>query len=68
MKTDIDGITKALEEVWEMKQAVYEDIKDMTFEERRAYFQKGLEEAARILGAELVENPDGTWSFVDKKD
>jgi len=64
MKTTDMAITKALQEVWEWKEAVYEDTKNMTYEETRAYFQKGLEDAARLLGARIVKNPDGSCSFV----
>ena len=64
MKSAVDEITRSLEEVWEMKQAVFEDIKNMSAEERRVYYHKGLEEAAHLLGVTLVENPDGTKSFI----
>jgi hypothetical protein len=57
-------ISKCLEEVWEWKEAVYQDTKDMSMEEKQAYFREGLELAAKTLGAQLVKNPDGSHSLV----
>lgn len=57
-------ISKALSEVWEWKDEVYEDIKDMSFEEKQAYFKKGLKEAVRTLNGKLKTNPDGSYSMV----
>ena len=64
MKVTNVPVSNALREVWEWKEAVYEDVKDMTFEEKQAYFRNGMEEAARTIGARLVRNPDGTCVFV----
>jgi hypothetical protein len=64
MKASSFPITKALQEVWDWKEAVYQKTKDMTFDEKRAYFQRALEEAARSLHARIVENPDGSCTFV----
>lgn len=33
-------VSKALERVWEWKEQVYQDIKDMTSTERLAYFRE----------------------------
>lgn len=55
-------VSKALIEVWEWKDQVYKDIKDMTFEEKRKYFEQGLKEAERLLGVKLIKNPDGSLS------
>lgn len=55
-------VSKALIEVWEWKDHVYKDIKDMTFEEKRKYFEQGLKEAERLLGVKLIKNPDGSLS------
>ncbi|MGR3310216.1 MAG: hypothetical protein ACUZ77_05510 [Candidatus Brocadiales bacterium] len=57
-------ISKALSEVWEWKDEVYEDIKDMSFEEKRAYFEKGLKEAVKMLNGKLKTNSDGSYSMV----
>lgn len=64
MKATETLVPTALREVWEWKEAVHEDTKDMTDEEQIAYFRKGLEEAAEILGARLEKNANGTYSFV----
>lgn len=61
MKTIETEAPKSLVEVWEWKSAVSDDIKDMTTQERMAYFHEGLEKAARILGARLEQAPDGTF-------
>jgi hypothetical protein len=60
-------VSRALEEVWEWKEAVYEDTKDLTPEETIAYFHEGLKETARMMNAELVKNPDGSYRFVQTK-
>lgn len=57
-------ISKALSEVWEWKDEVYKDIKDMSFETKQAYFMKGLKEAVRLLNRKLKTNPDGSHSIV----
>ncbi len=57
-------ISKALSEVWDWKEKVYNDVKDMSFEEKREYYEKGLKEAAKILKAKLKTNPDGSYSLV----
>lgn len=64
MKTSRMPVSKALRDVWEAKRLVYEDTKDMTPEERRAYFTKCSEEFAHALGKRWVKNPDGTRSLV----
>jgi hypothetical protein len=64
MKTIEEYIPPALREVWAMKDAVSEDIKDMTVKERIAYFQKGVKLAAKRMGARIVREPDGTCRLV----
>jgi len=64
MKTTEKFAPKALRDVWEWKEAVYQDIKDMTVEEKLAYFHEGLELAAKTIGARLIKNPDGTYRLV----
>ncbi len=46
-------ISKALSEVWEWKDAVHEDIKDKSFEEKKKYFEKSLNNAVNILKGKL---------------
>jgi hypothetical protein len=64
MKTVKPPISKALLDVWEAKKTVYEDTRDMSPEEVRAYFKKCSENFARELGKRWVKNPDGTSSLV----
>lgn len=66
MKTiekDISIVSNALMEVWEWKDAVYNDIKDKTFEEKQKYYDEGLKEAERLLNGKLIKNPDGSYSL-----
>jgi hypothetical protein len=64
MKTTETAISKSLLEVWEWKDAVYQDIKDKSADERKAYFHEGVEIAAKILGSRVVVNPDGSRCLV----
>lgn len=57
-------VSKALAEVWEWKDAVYNDVKDMCFEEKQEYYARGREDAAKILKGKLEANPDGSYSIV----
>mgnify|MGYP001585648804 FL=1 len=57
-------ISKSLEEVWEWKDEVYKDIKDKTFEEKQKYYDKGLNEAVRLLNKKLIKNSDGSYSII----
>ena len=66
MKTSekIAPVSKALSDVWEWKDDVYKDIKNMSFEEKRKYFEKGLKEAVRMIKGKLKTNSDGSYSIV----
>ncbi|MBM4053265.1 MAG: hypothetical protein FJ264_01045 [Planctomycetes bacterium] len=71
MKTNekMASVSKALSEVWEWKESVYKDIKNMTFEEKRVYFEKGFKEAVEIVKGKIKVNSDGSYSIVKiKKD
>ncbi len=57
-------ISKALVEVWEWKDEVYNDVKDMRFEEKEEYYANSLKEAAKILKGKLKANPDGSYSII----
>lgn len=57
-------ISKALMEVWEWKDEVYEDIKNKTFEEKQKYYEEGLKEAVRLLNGRIKRNPDGSYCLV----
>ncbi|MBI4931451.1 MAG: hypothetical protein HY841_11850 [Bacteroidetes bacterium] len=58
------AISKALLEVWEWKDEVYNDVKDLRFKEKQGYYAKGLKEAAKILEGKIKTNPDGSYSIV----
>ena len=64
MKTSESTISKALEEAWEWKEAVYNDIKDMIFEEQKKYFKEDLDYAVKLLDAKLIKNDVGSYSIV----
>lgn len=57
-------ISKALMEVWEWKDEVYEDIKNKTFEEKQKYYEEGLKEAVKLLNGRIKKNPDGSYCLV----
>lgn len=57
-------VSKALAEVWEWKDEVYKDVKDMSFEEKQEYYRNSLREAAKTLKGKLKTNPDGSFSIV----
>ncbi len=57
-------VSKSLIEVWEWKDAVYEDIKNKTFEEKQRYYEEGLKEAVKLLNGKLKRNPDGSYYIV----
>ena len=57
-------ISKALVEVWEWKDEVYNDVKDMRFKEKEEYYANSLKEAAKILKGKLKANPDGSYSII----
>jgi hypothetical protein len=54
---------KALRDVWTWKDSVYRDTAGKDFSEVRHYFDDGMKEAAQILGASIVTNSDGSYSF-----
>ena len=66
MKTNekIAPVSKALSEVWEWRDAVYKDIKNMSFEEKRVYFENGLKEAVKMIKGKVKTNSDGSYSIV----
>ena len=66
MKTNekIAPVSKALPEVWEWKDAVYKDIKNMSFEEKWVYFENGLKEVVKIIKGKVKTNSDGSYSIV----
>jgi len=49
-------ISKEEQEVNEWRLQIYEEIKDMTFEERSEYFRKSGEETAKKYGFKRVKS------------
>ncbi len=64
MKRKNNIISHAIEEVWEWKDNVYQDIKDKNFKEKKEYFNSGLRDAVKIINGKLVKNPDGSYSII----
>ena len=56
-------ISKALLDVWEAKERVQEETKDMTLEQERAYFKRCSEKVSQELGKRWVRNENGTYSL-----
>ena len=64
MKTIDEQYTpKALRDVWTWKDSLYRDTTGKYFSEVKLYFADGMNEAAQILGASIVSNSDGSYSF-----
>lgn len=63
MKTNEKNLvlSKALHEVWEWKDDVYNDIKEMSFEEKRLYLNNSMKEAANIIIGKIIHNPDSSY-------
>ena len=59
--------SKALSEVWEWKDAVYEDTKNLTCGERKEYYRNAVTKAAMELQADLVKDSDGSWRLIRRK-
>jgi hypothetical protein len=57
-------VSKSLEEVWEWKEAVYEETKNMNAEEIQKYFNNGLVSAAKSINAKLVKCEDGSFLMI----
>lgn len=54
---------RALTEVWDWKDAVNDDIKDMSVEEKIRYFSDGLVQAEQLLHGRLIRNDDGSYTL-----
>ena len=61
--TDEQHTPEALREVWRWKDSVYSDTAGKDFSEVQHYFADGMKDAAQILGASIVTNSDGSYSF-----
>ncbi len=66
MKTIEKFTSRALEEVWEWKEAVRQKTEDMSPEETLAFFERARERAASMMNCRLVKNPDGSYNFAAK--
>jgi hypothetical protein len=61
--TDELDTPKTLREVWTWKDSVHRDTAGKDFPAVSTYFADGMKEAAHILGARIVTNSDGSYSF-----
>ena len=57
-------MSRSLKEVWDWKEAVYNDIGKKSFTEKKKYYKLGLLQAAQILKCKLVKNEDGSYYFI----
>jgi hypothetical protein len=64
MKTIKDyPVSKALEEVWEMKEKASEATKDLSFEELQKHYKEVAEESAKLLNAKIIPLANGSFKF-----
>ncbi len=63
MKKNNENTHKALREVWAWKDSVSRETSGKNFSEVKTYFAEGMNEAAKILGASIITNSDGSYSF-----
>jgi len=56
-----EKVSKALEEVWEWKEAVYNDIKDLSPEERIVFFRERSDRLLEKLDLEKVKVREGVY-------
>jgi len=56
-------LSRALTEVWEWKDAVNNDTKDMSVEDRIKYYDVGLVQAEQLLHGSFIRNEDGSYSL-----
>jgi len=64
MNSTNSKISNSLKEVWDWKEAVYEDTKNMDSEQLNKYFFEGLLSAVKSLNAKLVKNKDGSYNII----
>ena len=61
-----EKVSKAQEEVWEWKEAVYDDIKGLSPKERIEFFRKRSEKLLQGLGLEKVKLKEGVYRLKKK--
>ena len=61
-----EKVSKALKEVWEWKESVYEDIKDLSPHERIEFFRKQSDKFLDELGLERVRVGKDAYSIWKK--
>jgi hypothetical protein len=59
-------VSKALKEVWEWKDAVYNETKDMDRKEVVKYFHKGVERFLDKMGYKKVKSSNGVYRLNQK--
>ena len=56
-------VSKALEEVWILKEKAYEATKDMSFDQLQDHYKKSVAQAAMLLGSKISETEKGVYIF-----
>jgi hypothetical protein len=56
-------ISKALEEVWAMKEKASEATKDLSLEDLKKHYKEVAEKTAQLLNAKIAPNEDGSFRF-----
>ena len=55
--------SKSLREVWEWKEAVYEETKDMNKKETIRYFHKSVDSFLDKMGYKKIETSNGVYKL-----
>jgi hypothetical protein len=56
-------VSKALEEVWDMKEKASEATKDLSLEDLKKHYKEVANKTAKLLNAKIVPNEDGSFRF-----
>lgn len=59
-------VPKALQEVWEWKEAVFQETQNMSFKERLEYSERNLQNLGKELQFAVDKTPDGHLRLVKK--
>lgn len=66
MKTNKAYIPETLKKLWEIKNEIYNETKNLSIKEVLKYFHDGTQKACKEMGVKLVKNPDGKSSRMVK--
>ena len=61
-------VSKSLREVWEWKEAVYEETKDMNKKETIKYFHKSVDSFLDKMGYKKIETSNGVYRLINEQD